>query len=245
MARLGACDIGAFESQGFTLTKSSGDSQSTPVNAAFPDPLVLTVTANHVGEPVNGGMVSFTAPATGVSAGITGSPAAITGGQASVTATANDLMGPYNVNANTSGATSSVDFRLQNTCAGSSLTVSNTNDDGSGSLRRAVANICPGGTIDFAANTTIHLASALEIDKDMTIDGTGFAVTISGDTDNDGASNVRRIQCRWVFQFEQSDRVRGYDNTFYNSGTLNITNCTFFNKLQPQLRRRLCQLCRP
>jgi hypothetical protein len=33
--RFGACDIGAFESQGFTLAKSGGDNQAVVVNTAF------------------------------------------------------------------------------------------------------------------------------------------------------------------------------------------------------------------
>jgi hypothetical protein len=122
-----------------------------------------------------------------------------------------------------------VDFGLQNTCAGSSLTVSNSNNDGSGSLRRAIANICPGGTIDFAANYTIHLASPLEIDKDMTIDGTGVAVTISGDSDNDGTGNVRVFNVGGHFNLNNLTVSWGYDTAINNDGSLTITNSTFSN----------------
>ena len=108
------CDIGAFESQGFTFTISGGDGQSTLINSAFADPLALTVTSAF-GEPVDGGEVTFTPPASGASATITGSPAAIAGGAASVTTTANGIVGgPYNVVASASGAPG-VNFSLTNT----------------------------------------------------------------------------------------------------------------------------------
>ena len=65
-------DIGAFESQGFTLATVAG---STPQVVAsgnpFPSPLAVTVTAKDPLEPVAGGLVTFAAhPATnGASAG--------------------------------------------------------------------------------------------------------------------------------------------------------------------------------
>jgi len=115
------CDIGAFESQGFTLTKTSGDNQHAVVGTAFTNPLVITVApgaadaADH--EPVTGGVVIFTAIPNGeASVTLTGSPATITGGQASVTATANTIVGSYGVTASAAGA-SSVTFSLTNTAA--------------------------------------------------------------------------------------------------------------------------------
>jgi CSLREA domain-containing protein len=114
LARFGTCDIGAFESQGFTLSINSGDNQSALINIAFANPLVVNVTANNAGEPVDGGTVTFTPPASRASALITGSPATISGGSASVTATANNTAGAYNVTASTLGAASGVNFNLTN-----------------------------------------------------------------------------------------------------------------------------------
>ena len=57
-------DIGADESSGFTISVVSGDKQSTTVNAAFAAPLVVSVSGMY-GEPVAGGVVTFTAPQTG------------------------------------------------------------------------------------------------------------------------------------------------------------------------------------
>ncbi|MBI5296809.1 MAG: S-layer homology domain-containing protein [Chloroflexi bacterium] len=110
---VGTCDIGAFESQGFTLVITGGNNQSVPPNAPFPAPLIVSVTANAALEPVNGGKVTFTPPASGASAVITGSSATITDGAASVDATANGTTGSYTVTASTRGA-DDVNFSLAN-----------------------------------------------------------------------------------------------------------------------------------
>jgi len=62
------------------------------------------------------------------------------------------------------------------------LTVTNNGDSGFGSLRWAVVNTPPGGTVDFdfGSPMTITLTSGeIVIDKDLTIDG-GNTVTVSG-----------------------------------------------------------------
>jgi hypothetical protein len=110
---VGNCDIGAFESQGFSLTISGGNNQSTLINTTFPLPLKVDITALNAVEPVNGGQVVFTAPASGASATLSGSPATIAGGSASVTATANGSEGSYQVMASAAGA-GSVTFDLEN-----------------------------------------------------------------------------------------------------------------------------------
>ena len=115
IARVGATDIGAFESRGFTLAIGSGNNQSANINTAFANPLVVTANSAN-GEPVNGGRVTFTAPVAGPRAVFTGNPATIAGGQASVMATANGVAGgPYNVAADASGVTAAVNFALTNT----------------------------------------------------------------------------------------------------------------------------------
>jgi hypothetical protein len=99
-----APDIGAFESRGFTLAVVSGAGQAAFVNSPFPAPLVVSVTSAF-GEPVAGGRVTFSAPASGPSARLAGSPATIgADGRASVTASANDLAGTYAVTAQAAGA---------------------------------------------------------------------------------------------------------------------------------------------
>src|SRR5882724_5317651 len=54
------------------------------------------------------------------------------------------------------------------------ITVTNTNDSGSGSLRQALADANDGDTIDFAVTGTIGLTSGeLLVDKTITISGPG------------------------------------------------------------------------
>ncbi len=107
------CDIGAFESSRFTLAIAGGNNQSALVNAAFAQPLWVSVIANNASEPVNGGKVTFTPPALGASASLATSPAAIASGAASVNATANGIRGWYPVTATMAGA-NSVSFNLRN-----------------------------------------------------------------------------------------------------------------------------------
>ena len=120
----GVVDIGAFESSGFSLAITTGNDQSTSVGTAFPNALQVTVTPKNAGDPVNGGVVTFTPPASGPGATLTPSaPVTIASGSASVMATANGTAGdPYLVTAATTGA-SSVSFTLTNNPAGSYSTL--------------------------------------------------------------------------------------------------------------------------
>lgn len=99
--RVGAVDIGAFESRGFSLARVSGNGQSADVGTPFAQPLVVAVSANQAIEPVAGGQVQFNAPASGPSATLATPAASIDGdGHALTTATANlQAGGPYTVSA--------------------------------------------------------------------------------------------------------------------------------------------------
>jgi hypothetical protein len=114
----GTVDIGAFESQGFTISVSSGSNQSAMVAQAFSAPLVVSVTSAF-GEPVDGGVVSFAAPTTGLSCTVPGgSNSAVinASGMASIDVAANTTAGgPYYVYATTGGAFGTADFGLTNT----------------------------------------------------------------------------------------------------------------------------------
>ena len=119
-----ACDIGAFESRGFTLTLTSGNNQSTRSGTAFAAPLVVMVTANNPSEPVGpGGTITFSGPATGASLNpvtvITTTDAI---GMASASVTANATVGgPYFVAVTTPGVAEPINVSLTNTAPGISV----------------------------------------------------------------------------------------------------------------------------
>ena len=99
-------DIGAFESAGFTTAIVSGNNQSALPGNGFADPLVVSVTSNDAtNDPVvNGGVVTFTAPASEPTAHPTVQMAtigAMTSGQAQVSEIAGTGGPSYTVSANT------------------------------------------------------------------------------------------------------------------------------------------------
>jgi hypothetical protein len=126
MGRVGAVDIGAFESHGFTVTPVANSTpQSTAVGTAFANPIAVTVKANNPAEPVNGGVINFAAlPASnGASAILSARSAVITGGAASIKATANTIVGSYTVTASAAGVLTAGKFVLTNQSAIGASTV--------------------------------------------------------------------------------------------------------------------------
>jgi uncharacterized repeat protein (TIGR02543 family) len=168
------CDIGAFESQGFTLTISGGNNQNAVINTAFAAPLGLTVAANAAIEPVAGGRITFTPPGSGASAGVTGSPATIgADGAASVTVTANGTPGGYNVTAGATGA-ADVNFALNNILT---FTVAyNGNDQTSGAAPADDLSPYPDGS------TVTILGEGSLIRTGYTFDGWNTADDGTGDS---------------------------------------------------------------
>jgi hypothetical protein len=128
VSRVGAVDIGSFESRGFTISATSGTPQSATILSAFASPLVASITA-VAPEPVDGGVIIFTAPPANASAVLTGggvtANVTIAGGQASTNATANGIAGSYNVSASASGATSA-SFALTNNKAATTITITSS-----------------------------------------------------------------------------------------------------------------------
>jgi CSLREA domain-containing protein len=108
----------------------------------------------------------------------------------------------------------------------SSVTVTSSADDGHGSLRRAIVGVCPDGTINFGGDHAITLASTLNIDKSMTIDGSGHSVTVSGNF----AVRVFFVNPGVTFNMNKLTVTEGsmYEGGgIYNYlGTLNVTNST-------------------
>lgn len=120
---VGTVDLGALEFQGYsfagtTLSIASGNNQSTTVNTAFGNPLVVSAsgaTEITFNNPISieGQNVTFTAPSTGASTNPNVTVASFnTLGQASFIPTANTVAGNYQVQ--TSLDTKTVDFSLTN-----------------------------------------------------------------------------------------------------------------------------------
>ncbi|NQT13199.1 MAG: autotransporter domain-containing protein, partial [Planctomycetes bacterium] len=90
---------------------------------------------------------------------------------------------------------------------GATITVSNTNDSGAGSLRQAMLSAGSGDTIDITATGTIALESALPvIDQSLTISGPGA-----------GSLTINAQDTHQVF--------------FVESGTVEIEDMTIVNGL--------------
>jgi hypothetical protein len=117
VTRPAACDIGAFESQGFYLTLSGGNNQSTFINTAFAAPLQVTFSATDTNLSVGAGqVVTFTAPSSGASLSTTSFTATTNSGSVASTAvTANDTVGSYQVTATASEVSGLINFSLTNT----------------------------------------------------------------------------------------------------------------------------------
>jgi hypothetical protein len=111
-----APDIGAYQSQGFTISVVNGGTpQSAVVNNSFANPLEVLVEANDPGVPVTGGVVTFTVPSAGASAVLSSATATIgSDGEAKVTAKANSSGGSYTVSASAAGASGAAEFQLTN-----------------------------------------------------------------------------------------------------------------------------------
>jgi hypothetical protein len=112
----GTVDIGAYESQGFTIAVSGGNNQTADVDSAFATPLAVQVTANDSDlTDLAGGMITLSAPSSGASAQLGSDTIALdSDGDASVDATANETAGTYDVTAAASGISTPADFTLSN-----------------------------------------------------------------------------------------------------------------------------------
>jgi hypothetical protein len=160
--------IGAYQSQGFTVTVKSGTPQSATVEKNFASPLSVVVTANDPSEPVAGGLISFAAPSSGASAVLSRETATISAnGVASVTAAANSTAGAYTVSASIPGVPATADFLLTNTGATVTLEtpILTLNKKHKVTKVKLVAKVAPAaaggavptGTVDFEivySNTT-------------------------------------------------------------------------------------------
>jgi hypothetical protein len=209
VSRVGTVDIGAFESRGFSATVAGGDNQSTPVNTAFAQPLVVSVASAH-GEPVVGGQVTFTAPASGASAVLSGTPATIDAdGTASVTATANNVPGSYAVDANAAGLAEAVHFSLTNL------------------NRPPVAEA--GGPYTVSEGGTVQLNASASMDFDEPSDTLIYDWDFDGDDLYDDATGVDPTFSAALLDGPRSVTVRlrvtdSYGESSTDSATIQVDN---------------------
>ncbi len=243
--RVGAIDIGAFESQGFTFAVVSGSTpQTANIGAAFTTSLAVTVKAKNAAEPVNGGVVQFSAkPAANGATAIFVSPSVvITKGQAAVVAEPNDVLGNYTAVATSGGLSAS--FSLTNTGKVLSTLVVNTTSDsiapGAGllSLREAIAFAATAPSANstitfdptvFAKPQTITLTGRqLELSRAgevVTITGPAAGVTVSGGK----LSRVLQVDAGVTAAFSKLTLTGGsasYGGGLINYGTAALSNCT-------------------
>ncbi|MCE1253268.1 MAG: sortase [Anaerolineae bacterium] len=168
LSRVGACDLGAFESQGFTLSKSGGDNQSTFSNNPFVLPLKVNVTAINAVEPVNGGLIFHNVPATGASASFDANAYVISNGSAGANVTANNVAGNYNVILFTPGSSSQLAFSLTNYAPEVSIGGTLLANGGSYDFGRQLVNEYTAATFTIRNNGT----SAITFDAASSISGT-------------------------------------------------------------------------
>jgi hypothetical protein len=151
-------------------------------------------------------------------------------------------------------------WSFQTACYNKLIIVTNTNDSGAGSLRQAIADLCPGGIINFdpsLSGQTIILNSTLLIYKDLTIDGSaldpqikisgnytvtvfqipvGFTVTLNNLNIVDGSAvdAVGGILNGGTLNLKNSlvsNNFGRFGGGIQNHGTLNVVNSTFsYNK---------------
>ena len=117
-------------------------------------------------------------------------------------------------------------------------TVTNTNDMGAGSLRQAILDVNPGGTVNFnipgAGPHTIGLMSEIAINKPMTINGPGAAVvTIDAQMNgrifniDDGLMPEAAVSMSGLRFINSSSGAEG--GAIFNSEQLSIDSCEFEN----------------
>jgi hypothetical protein len=126
----GTVDIGAFESQGYTFRETGGSGQTATVFQAFANPLAVAITANDPSDPVAGGTVTFTGPASGPSAIFMPAVAVIgADGTASTVARPNDAIGlDYSVTASIGRIATPLTFILSNTAPALPVVVNTASD---------------------------------------------------------------------------------------------------------------------
>ena len=160
---------------------------------SFANPLALSVTSAF-NEPVAGGLVVFTTPSAGAGAALSVNPATINAtGQASVTATANGVLGAYQITAAANGG-NAVNFNLSNICQAISVALPLVNTGTAGQFfSQDFAQMGSVGTFSFGLNSGT-LPQGLMLSTNGTLSGTptqtgSFPITVKV-TDSNNCTGV-------------------------------------------------------
>ena len=119
------------------------------------------------------------------------------------------------------------------------VTVTNTNDDGSGSLRQAILDANPSDTIAFDIPTsdpgyygptgvyTIGLTSELVILKNLVISGVGSHVVVSNNSGGGGANFfISSSAIATIDSLTITNGSADFGGGIFNNGSLILNNCT-------------------
>src|SRR6476646_9788454 len=118
------------------------------------------------------------------------------------------------------------------------ITVTNTNDSGAGSLRQALADAVNGDTIDFGVTGTITLTTGeLVVNKSISIGGPGSdRLTVDGNH----ASRVFYVDVGVTATIAgltitngNADMIGGGGGIYNESSTLTVSNCTISGNSAP------------
>ena len=216
MSYVDACDMGAFESQGFTITKTDGDHQSTAIHTAFASSLTLNVIPNNPVEPVDWGIVKFTAPGSGASINPAVSTATIFGNMVSQNVTANSISGSYTVIASAAGATS-VNFSLSNLYHLTAITRPATTITASGATLKGLINARKSSIITFEYGLDTHYGTTVTANQSP----------VTGGIDTVVSKAITSLKSTTIYHYRVvansgTEKVYGNDQTFETSGTLYV-----------------------
>jgi hypothetical protein len=120
------------------------------------------------------------------------------------------------------------------------ITVTNTNDSGPGSLRQALADANDGDTIEFAVSGTIGLTSGeLLVDKSITISGPGAKnLAIDGNAKDRvlhiGSGETVTISGLTITNGDATGNVLGGGGVYNDHSMLTINDCTISDNLAAQ-----------
>jgi hypothetical protein len=144
-------------------------------------------------------------------------------------------LGTYSATVTAENSVSTEEASTSVTVCAESLTVTNNENDGTGSLRWAAENICNNGVILFAPNLPkdipIKLDEPVIIRKNAAIQNTGAQdLKISGD----GDTRIFEIEKGAAVQMEGLNltlgrAADGFGGAIYNKGELILRGCTIFD----------------